>query len=722
MRTCRGFAKSSIGLVAGLAGAILCGAILCVAAGAAPVQASQKHPSLKQGSPKQGALKRGSPKQESLKQESRKQDSRKQEQQSRKQAASKHEPPKQEPSKPESSKQDPLKFAGSQLEPLKWSELAGWATDDHLAAFAAYEAGCRAARKRPRGDDHAQISGALGNVCRKALALQPKDSDTARAFFEQNFQPVRIARLGEGGGLVTGYYEPIVAGSRFPSPEFSVPIYRRPRDLVAEGYKQGSIAFPNKGGRIGRRTEGKDFVPYHDRGAIEAGALDGQKLEICWIKDPLDLVAIQIEGSARVILEDGTPLRISYDSHNGYSYSSIERVLAERNLIPRKELTKERIRAWTAAHPEEAAKARATNRAYMFFRVTGLTNDGEPVGAQGVPLTPGRSIAVDRVHEYGTPFFIEGNLPVESAKPAAPFGRLTIAQDTGSAIVGPARADLYLGAGDEAGRIAGRIKHRGRFSMLVPRELDLAAAASELPLPVPKPSIAEDDGGKADTKPDGKGKAEPAAGSPAPAPGKPVPSPVAKTKIAVLDVGKAERERKAESGAVTDGRRTTALAPKTKIAVTEGKKPDRKGKMDSDNAAWTVAGKQKPSSAAKTKIAETAGRKETSKPDGKGKAEPARSGATGKPSSGPKAKIAAAEAKKETGKQDGKGKAESAGSGKIAGKQPSSGSNSKNAEADSKKQNGKAKAESANSKADGKAVAKPGRQAASVRKSDRSLN
>ena len=722
MRTCRGFAKSSIGLVAGLAGAILCGAILCVAAGDAPVQTSQKHPSLKQATPKQGALKRGSPKQESLKQESRKQESRKQEQQSRKQAASKHEPPKQEPSKPESSKQDPLKFAGSQLEPLKWSELAGWATDDHLAAFAAYEAGCRAARKRPRGDDHAQISGALGNVCRKALALQPKDSDTARAFFEQNFQPVRIARLGEGGGLVTGYYEPIVAGSRFPSPEFSVPIYRRPRDLVAEGYKQGSIAFPNKGGRIGRRTEGKDFVPYHDRGAIEAGALDGQKLEICWIKDPLDLVAIQIEGSARVILEDGTPLRISYDSHNGYSYSSIERALVERNLMSRQEMSRGRIRDWMIAHPEEAAKVRAVNRAYMFFRVTGLTNDGEPVGAQGVPLTPGLSIAVDRVHEYGTPFFIEGNLPVESAKPAAPFGRLTIAQDTGSAIVGPARADLYLGAGDEAGRIAGRIKHRGRFSMLVPRELDLAAAASELPLPVPKPSIAEDDGGKADTKPDGKGKAEPAAGSPAPAPGKPVPSPVAKTKIAVLDVGKAERERKAESGAVTDGRRTTALAPKTKIAVTEGKKPDRKGKMDSDNAAWTVAGKQKPSSAAKTKIAETAGRKETSKPDGKGKAEPARSGATGKPSSGPKAKIAAAEAKKETGKQDGKGKAESAGSGKIAGKQPSSGSNSKNAEADSKKQNGKAKAESANSKADGKAVAKPGRQAASVRKSDRSLN
>ena len=522
---------------------------------------------------------------------------------------------------------------------------------------------------------------------------------------------------------MTGYYEPIVAGSRFPSPEFSVPIYRRPRDLVAEGYKQGSIAFPNKGGRIGRRTEGKDFVPYHDRGAIEAGALDGQKLEICWIKDPLDLVAIQIEGSARVILEDGTPLRISYNSHNGYSYSSIERALVERNThVAPGDVARAHPRLDDCASTRKPVKVRAINGAYMFFASPGSPNDGEPVDAPGLPSTPGRSIAVDRVHEYGTPFFIEGNLPVESAKPAAPFGRLTIAQDTGSAIVGPARADLYLGAGDEAGRIAGRIKHRGRFSMLVPRELDLAAAASELPLPVPKPSIAEDDGGKADTKPDGKGKAEPAAGSPAPAPGKPVPSPVAKTKIAVLDVGKAERERKAESGAVTDGRRTTALAPKTKIAVTEGKKPDRKGKMDSDNAAWTVAGKQKPSSAAKTKIAETAGRKETSKPDGKGKAEPARSGATGKPSSGPKAKIAAAEAKKETGKQDGKGRRsrrfrQDRRQAAVLGVEFEKRRGRLQEEAKRQGQSG-----SANSKADGKAVAKPGRQAASVRKSDRSLN
>jgi peptidoglycan lytic transglycosylase A len=396
-----------------------------------------------------------------------------------------------------------LKLAGSQLEPVKWTELAGWTADDHLAAFAAYQTSCQALRKIRRTDDHGQIYGALWNVCRNAIGLRPQDSDTARTFFEQNFQPVRIARLGEVEGLLTGYFEPIVAGSRFPNPEFPVPLYRRPRDLVAAGYKPGSHAFPNKSARIGRRNEKNQLVPYHDRGAIEAGALDGQKLEICWLKDPFDVLAIQLEGSARVILEDGTPLRVSYDSHNGYSYSSIERVLIERNLMSRKEMSTQRMRDWMAAHPDEAAKVRATNRSYVFFRVTGLSNEGEPVGAQGVPLTPGRSIAVDRLHEYGTPFFIEANLPIESVKPVSPFGRLMIAQDTGSAIVGPARADLYWGAGDDAGRIASRIRHPGRFVMLLPHELDMIAAGRHMPLPVPKPKIPEIEV----KKHNGKGKA-----------------------------------------------------------------------------------------------------------------------------------------------------------------------------------------------------------------------
>ena len=153
-------------------------------------------------------------------------------------------------------------------------------------------------------------------------------------------------------------------------------------------------------------------------------------------------------------------------------------MLIDRNIISREEISTQRIREWMATHPDEAAKVRAANRSYVFFRVTGLSNDGEPIGAQGVPLTPGRSIAVDRAHEYGTPFFIEANLPIESGKSVSPFRRLMIAQDTGSAIVGPARADLYWGAGDDAGRIAGRIRHPGRFVMLLPRELDLVAAAA----------------------------------------------------------------------------------------------------------------------------------------------------------------------------------------------------------------------------------------------------
>jgi membrane-bound lytic murein transglycosylase A len=514
------------------------------------------------------------------------------------------------------------------------------------------------------------------------MDLRPQDSDTARAFFERNFQPVRIARLGQVDGLLTGYFEPVVAGSRFPSPEFHVPVYRRPRDLVAAGYSPASIAFPNKGVRIGRRTANNELVPYYDRGAIEAGALDGQKLEICWLKDPFDLLAMQMEGSARVILEDGTPLRISYDSHNGYRYSSIERVLVERNLIPRQEMSAQRIRDWMAAHPDEAAKVRAANRSYVFFHVTGLTNEGEPVGAQGVPLTPGRSIAVDRVHEYGTPFFIEANLPIESGKSVSPFGRLMIAQDTGSALVGPARADLYWGAGDDAGRIAGRIRHPGRFAMLVPRELDLVAAGRQMPLPVPKPKIPE-----VDTT-DGKGKA-PSTDAGAIAAGKEMPkhpaSPAPKPKMAASDVKK------------------------------DVKKEDGKGRATSANTGATAAGKELPkhpaSPAPKPKMAASDVKKDVRKEDGKGRATSANAGATvtGKQppkhpaSPAPKPTVPASDVKKDVKKEDGKGRATSANTGattagKDLPKRPASPAPKPTARAiEVKKKDGKGKANSANS-------------------------
>jgi membrane-bound lytic murein transglycosylase A len=642
------------------------------------------------------------------------------------------------------SAEGPVKLAGSQLEPLKWSELAGWTADDHLAAFAAYQASCQALRKMRRSDDRAAISEALANVCRKAVGLQPQDADAARTFFEQNFQPVRIARLGEAAGLLTGYFEPIVAGSRFPSPEFPVPLYRRPRDLVADGYKPGSLAFPNKGARIGRRNANNELVPYHDRGAIEAGALDGQKLEICWIKDPLDLVTIQIEGSARVILEDGTPLRVSYDSHNGYSYSSVERAFSERNLIPRKEMSTQRMRDWMAAHPDEAASIRAANRAYVFFRVTGLSNDSEPVGAQGVPLTPGRSIAVDRVHEYGTPFFIDANLPIEGGKPASPFRRLMIAQDTGSAIVGPARADLYWGAGDDAGRIAGRIRHSGRFVMLLPRELDMVAAGTQMPLPAPKPKIAaveameQDRKGKAESasagettgsqkplpaskpktpavearKQDDKGKAKSVHADETT--GRQKPLPTSKPNTPAVEAKKQDGKNKAVSASVaeTTGRQKPSPSSKPKSPAVEAKTHDGKGQTKSAHANET-SGRQKPLSAPKPKTPAVEAKKRNSK----GKAESASaSETTGKQKAPPvaKPKTPALEAKKE----DGKGKAESA--GETTGKQKAPpAAKPKAPVVEAKKQSGKGKTEAAGSEE--KAPARPDRQAVSARKSSRSL-
>src|SRR5262249_20479206 len=182
-------------------------------------------------------------------------------------------------------------------------------------------------------------------------------------------------------------------------------------------------------------------------------------------------------------------VRINYDAHNGYPYTPVGRILIDRGIIPKEEMSMQRIREWMEQNPDGAKELRRQNRAYVFFRVVQLSDQDEAVGAQGVPLTPGRSIAVDKgLHVYGTPFFIEGELPIESAQSKTPFHRLMIAQDTGSAITGPARADLYFGAGADAGRVSGRLKHNMRFVMLVPRDLDPVARGHKMPVPDARPS------------------------------------------------------------------------------------------------------------------------------------------------------------------------------------------------------------------------------------------
>jgi membrane-bound lytic murein transglycosylase A len=385
----------------------------------------------------------------------------------------------------------PLTISNSQYMPLAWSDVAGWAEDDHLAALRTFRASCRpiaAQDAAALSPDSRALGASLRDPCREARAIEINDAAKARAFFEQNFTPLKISRLGESDGFVTGYYEPVIEGAREANEVFNIPVYRRPSNLFVKGFNQASPDLPNKSPvyrKIGRRK----LVPYYDRAQIEDGAIEQRGLEIVWLKSQTDLLFAQIQGSARVQLDDGSTVRINYDSYNGYPYTAVGRILIDRGIIPKEQMSMQKIREWMEANPAEADEVRRQNRSYIFFREVPLSDKDEAVGGQGVPLTPGRSIAVDRsLHVYGTPFFIQGELPIDSATAKTPFHRLMIAQDTGSAIVGPARADLYFGAGVEAGKVSGRLRHNMRFVMLVPKSLDPAARASKLPVPDPRPA------------------------------------------------------------------------------------------------------------------------------------------------------------------------------------------------------------------------------------------
>ena len=379
-----------------------------------------------------------------------------------------------------------LRIAGSQIEPLAFSDIDGWAADDHAAAFAAFMVSCKAILKsspkmralRPL------MYRALFDVCRRAADVKAPDNAQARAFFEENFRGLRISPLGDPLGFITGYYEPIAEGARFPSDEYKVPLFRRPSNLLVARLRRQA---GSKGKAAWRRGKAR-AAPFYERAQIEDGVLAGRQLEICYLKDPIDAFFAEIQGSARIRLEDGSILRLNYDAANGHPYTAVGRFLIERGIVPKEEMTMQRIRQWMDANPEEGRLLRRQNKSVVFFRETRLAVHEEPPGAQGVALTPGRSIAVDRrLHVYGTPFFLDAELPIASDKPDTKFRRLMIAQDTGGAIVGPARADIYFGAGADAEIVAGRLRHNGRFVMLVPKEIDPVAAARKVPLPPEAP-------------------------------------------------------------------------------------------------------------------------------------------------------------------------------------------------------------------------------------------
>jgi membrane-bound lytic murein transglycosylase A len=381
---------------------------------------------------------------------------------------------------------NPLKLSDTQYEPITWIDIEGWVEDDQAAAFATFLKSCKAILRGTQATRDARpMLGALHDVCLAAVDTKPIDAKEAREFFEQQFRPVRISPLGTPDGFLTGYYEPIVDGTRKETDENRYPLYRKPANLLPGGRMAVTVVAMNKGKKRSKRR----LVPYHERAAIDDGVLAGRNLEICWLKDPIDSFFIHIQGSARVKLDDGKLMRLNYVAQNGHPYVAVGKFLIERKIVPRDEMSMQRIREWMEANPQEGKELRRKNKSYVFFRETGLGAEDEPVGAQGVSLTPGRSVAVDRnLHIYGTPFFISGELPIESEQPTTKFRRLMIAQDTGGAIIGPARADIYFGAGEQPANVAGRMRHPGRFVMLVPNAIDPWRPKGDIPLPQPRPS------------------------------------------------------------------------------------------------------------------------------------------------------------------------------------------------------------------------------------------
>lgn len=276
--------------------------------------------------------------------------------------------------------------------------------------------------------------------------------------------------VGDGVGLNTGYFEPELAGARTPSADYAVPLLRRPKELI--DVQLGDFVPDLSGQRISGQVEGRTLIPYLDRAAIDGGALAGRGLEMLWVADPYEAFFLHIQGSGRVRLPDGSIVRVGYDGQNGYEYVGIGRVLRERGLLEPGQSTLEGILAWLRANPVEARDVMHLNRSYIFFReLTGLAPEDGAIGAIGVPLTSGVSVAADpQFIPRGAPIWLTSRVP-DPANPqrALPLSALMVVQDTGGAIKGPNRLDLFFGAGPAARAQAGAMSQRGATTLLLPR-------------------------------------------------------------------------------------------------------------------------------------------------------------------------------------------------------------------------------------------------------------
>lgn len=356
------------------------------------------------------------------------------------------------------------------FKPVDFSDCPGWENDKHRQAFQAFLRSAQHVLQKPYKSGSLGITfAALEPIFTDSRETIVETDDQARRFFEKWFCPALIVPDETPNGFVTGFYEPEVVASPIRTGRFKIPFLKRPADLYdvddsnRPPYLDPYLAFA--------RETPAGFVEYFDRKAIESGVLDGQGLEIAFVESPVDAFFIHVQGAARLKMTDGRLRRITYAAKTGHRFTGVGKILLDRGEIAPDKMSMQSIRAWLASHPDEAQALLWHNRSYIFFREADVEDESlGPIAAAKVPLTGGRSMAVDRLlHTFGTPFYIHA--PDLKAFGGDYFSRLMIAQDTGSAIVGPARGDLFAGSGDAAGEIAGTIRHNADFYALVPRIL-----------------------------------------------------------------------------------------------------------------------------------------------------------------------------------------------------------------------------------------------------------
>lgn len=346
--------------------------------------------------------------------------------------------------------------AAAALQRAQWSDLPGWTEDDHAQAWPALRESCKTIARQPRWQ----------GVCAAAQALGERPSGAhVRQYFETRFDPwMTVNPDGSREGLITGYYEPLIKGSRTRSERYRWPVHGVPRDMLT--IELGDVYPDLRGMRLRGRVVGNKIVPYWTRAELDRMQGDVPATTLLWAADPIDLFFLQVQGSGRVELPDGSHLRVGYADQNGHPYQSIGRWLVAQGELPLEKASMEGIKDWARANPQRLSELLNANPSYVFFREMPSASGG-PVGALGVPLTEGRSLAIDpRTVPLGAPVFLATTWP----RSERPLRRLMLAQDTGGAIKGAVRGDFFWGFGAEAGAEAGRMRQQGRIWVLLPKD------------------------------------------------------------------------------------------------------------------------------------------------------------------------------------------------------------------------------------------------------------